>query len=668
MSQTKVTDNLRDTTQLDGAKITTGTIPEARITALDATKLTGTVADARVPASAVTQHVTAYNDASLRADILNLALNQAIADNRVAFNLDNSFVDGFEDSTGITTETTVFRNTSSEYISTISSPPGPDSSYVLIVESDTTGGGNSFTDRSSTPHTLSITSDPEHSTSQKKIGASSIHFDSGDKIYASAHHADFAFGTADFTLETWLRWDAVIDNKTIIGNRDTSGNTATWMFYLGVGGKLTLSDASAIRAVSSSTTVPATTWTHCAVVRDSGTLRLYQNGVQVGSAAFTGDLSSSNEAYIGDGDISGWNGAFVGYMDAVRVSKGVCRYPDGSSFTPFTENFGSGTSATGTLISDPQTASSSRTSCSGVIMYEDESGTATLGTDLKIYCTANNGTNWTEAASYGTAMTYSEGKKLVKLGATTVTGGTQVALKGVWANQVSPVDTILDSSGTSKTISQAGTSNVTQSTSVVKWDGTSLYFNGGAKLSVAAHTDFDFAAADTTIEFWYYSTVIADDRIIGRGSHPSEWFYRSKFASVSENWKSYINGGVQASSVSSRYGALNTWTHAAIVRDGSTLRVYTGGVQRWSTSVSNNWTVTNTNNALGIGAGIDAGQSEYYTGYLDDIRISNTARYPDGTTFSVPSARLTTDSNTKLLITGNAAGKITRLHGWAVNY
>ena len=51
MSTTKVTDNLRDTTEVDAAKITTGTIPEARITSLDATKLTGTVADARFPAT-----------------------------------------------------------------------------------------------------------------------------------------------------------------------------------------------------------------------------------------------------------------------------------------------------------------------------------------------------------------------------------------------------------------------------------------------------------------------------------------------------------------------------------------------------------------------------------------------------------------------------------------
>ena len=93
--------------------------------------------------------------------------------------------------------------------------------------------------------------------------------------------------------------------------------------------------------------------------------------------------------------------------------------------------------ATGTLISDAQTASSSRTSCSGVIIYSDASGTATLGTDLKIYFTCNNGTNWTEAASYGTATTYGGTKKLVILGATTCVVGDQVAMKAVWANQAS---------------------------------------------------------------------------------------------------------------------------------------------------------------------------------------------------------------------------------------
>jgi hypothetical protein len=51
MATTKVTDALRNVTAVDAAKITTGTIPEARIATLAASKLTGTVADARFPAT-----------------------------------------------------------------------------------------------------------------------------------------------------------------------------------------------------------------------------------------------------------------------------------------------------------------------------------------------------------------------------------------------------------------------------------------------------------------------------------------------------------------------------------------------------------------------------------------------------------------------------------------
>jgi hypothetical protein len=93
--------------------------------------------------------------------------------------------------------------------------------------------------------------------------------------------------------------------------------------------------------------------------------------------------------------------------------------------------------ATGTLISDTQTAPAATTEVSGVILYKDNAGTATLGSHLKIYFTADNGSNWTEAASYGTAQTFSGTTKQVKLGKTTVSSGTQVAMKAVWASQAS---------------------------------------------------------------------------------------------------------------------------------------------------------------------------------------------------------------------------------------
>ena len=65
----------------------------------------------------------------------------------------------------------------------------------------------------------------------------------------------------------------------------------------------------------------------------------------------------------------------------------------------------------------------------------DRSGTATIGTDLKIYFTCNGGTNWTEAASYTAGSDFSTGIKTIYLGETTCTAGTDVRYKAVWANQ-----------------------------------------------------------------------------------------------------------------------------------------------------------------------------------------------------------------------------------------
>ena len=94
-------------------------------------------------------------------------------------------------------------------------------------------------------------------------------------------------------------------------------------------------------------------------------------------------------------------------------------------------------SATGTLIGSANTASSSRTKVSGTFLYKNEAGTATVGTDIKIYFTCNGGTNWTEAASYTAGSDFSTGIKTIYLGETTCTAGTDVRYKAVWANQAS---------------------------------------------------------------------------------------------------------------------------------------------------------------------------------------------------------------------------------------
>ena len=73
-----------------------------------------------------------------------------------------------------------------------------------------------------------------------------------------------------------------------------------------------------------------------------------------------------------------------------------------------------------------------------MILYKDNEGTATLGGgsyDLKVSFTCN-GSTYTEASAY-TAITpvFSTGIKMVRLGETTCTSGSDIRYKVEWANQ-----------------------------------------------------------------------------------------------------------------------------------------------------------------------------------------------------------------------------------------
>ena len=92
-------------------------------------------------------------------------------------------------------------------------------------------------------------------------------------------------------------------------------------------------------------------------------------------------------------------------------------------------------SATGTLIGPANTASDSRSKVSGVLLYKNKTGTATLGTDLKISFTCNGGTNWTQVGTYTTGSNFSAVVNTIYLGEATCTSGTDVRYKIEWANQ-----------------------------------------------------------------------------------------------------------------------------------------------------------------------------------------------------------------------------------------
>ena len=421
----------------------TGTVAEARLATLDATKLTGSIANARIPESAVTQHVVATDLTPIRQDLAMLALYNAVSDNRAAYNLPSSFIDQFEDDTGVTTQTDV--DNVDEYFASVYTTAGIDDYTRLMLHMDDTGLTDSAT-YSASPHTVTKVGSATRSATQSKFGSYSYYADGSGDYLSIAAHAELAYTTGAFTIDFWWRPTTLSGRQTLIAG--ATDNRWVGLSYMGgSGAKINLevggtwSSGSLASPNGTKTNFAADTWYHIAIVREASSsdpVKVYVDGVLDISYAQGSTAITCTDAIQIFGDWGGgntWNPS--GFMDEFRLSIGIARWT--SSFTPPTVAYGSTVAnATGTLISDTQTASSAATKMSGVILYKDNAGTATLGTDLKIYLSANNGGAWTEAASYGTVTPlFPTGVKMVRLGETTVTSGSSPVIKAVWANQAS---------------------------------------------------------------------------------------------------------------------------------------------------------------------------------------------------------------------------------------
>ena len=157
---------------------------------------------------------------------------------------------------------------------------------------------------------------------------------SGTNYLTIQANAAFAFGNGDFTIEFWARpsiatryeffdiWNNAFGARLLIYN-DASGNL---IYY----------NTTSIRITGGPLTI--NTWQHIAVVRISGTTKMYLNGTQTGSddtAAFT--VSSGMTIYLGrDGSNGATSADYIGYMSNLRVVNGVGVYT--GTFTVPTTN------------------------------------------------------------------------------------------------------------------------------------------------------------------------------------------------------------------------------------------------------------------------------------------------------------------------------------------
>jgi len=97
----------------------------------------------------------------------------------------------------------------------------------------------------------------------------------------------------------------------------------------------------------------------------------------------------------------------------------------------------SANNATGSYESVTINAASTTSKMGVVVTYTDQAGTTTLNTDLKVFLSANNGTNYTQVTLVA-QPNFATGIKMAKANDVTISNtGTQLKYKVEFANQVS---------------------------------------------------------------------------------------------------------------------------------------------------------------------------------------------------------------------------------------
>ena len=163
-----------------------------------------------------------------------------------------------------------------------------------------------------------------YSTVEKKFGTGSVAFDGTGDYITVPTDTDFAYGTNAFTIEMWVYRTVSGAVQILLDQRTASPTNYAPFLFIGTTNVITYSDGAAT-VITGATTVPLNAWSHVALSRSGTSTRLFLNGVQQGST-YT-DTRNYIQTPISLGmRFDGVGSPFTGYIDEVRISKGIARY------------------------------------------------------------------------------------------------------------------------------------------------------------------------------------------------------------------------------------------------------------------------------------------------------------------------------------------------------
>ena len=193
-------------------------------------------------------------------------------------------------------------------------------------------------------HLIKGSGSPKTLTNTGSVGSNASYFNfygrsgcvnlenaANQKIDISASD-DFNFGTGDFTVECWIypKSTSAADGSLFV-LQTTTGGEAYFAFNFDPGGEFNIylnTGSAGWSPVTPENLIEYTKWNHVALVKHSNVVKLYVNGLAIGSYNHSGQVgynaSVTTICRIGGGG----SGALNVYMQDMRIYKGVAKYTD----------------------------------------------------------------------------------------------------------------------------------------------------------------------------------------------------------------------------------------------------------------------------------------------------------------------------------------------------
>jgi len=208
-----------------------------------------------------------------------------------------------------------------------------DANTSLLLHMDGSDDSTTFTDSSTSAHTMSANGDAKLKTSDSfsgKFGSAVAYFDGSSSTYLSIPDStDWTFSNNDFTIDFWVNFKDVttVQYVGLVDQRTSALPNYSFTIFMNYN-KVNFS--SRLLGVTTFTQAfSVDTWYHLAFVRNSTTITLYVNGTADATtiSAGTTALDDSTETLkIGAYKQSTVQGFLNGYMDEIRISKNTARW------------------------------------------------------------------------------------------------------------------------------------------------------------------------------------------------------------------------------------------------------------------------------------------------------------------------------------------------------